>query len=146
MVKVDGSWLCKGLSVPPQRTCQLPEVEGLYSADIWWSPPQRGDPTQRHQEGALKWRVEGHSLASAGFCCATTVTCFLTGVGSVAVSTAYDLVLSSPCCPLDEVIGQVLNMLKSEDVPYTAALTAVRPSRVYAFLQGLWEVWAEAVS
>nr|XP_008509210.1 PREDICTED: V-type proton ATPase subunit S1 [Equus przewalskii] len=40
----------------------------------------------------------------------------------------------------DEVIGQVLNMLKSEDVPYTAALTAVRPSRVYAFLQGLWEV------
>nr|KAF6491778.1 ATPase H+ transporting accessory protein 1 [Molossus molossus] len=30
----------------------------------------------------------------------------------------------------DEVIGQVLSMLKSEDVPYTAALTAVRPSRV----------------
>uniref|UniRef100_G3T2G2 ATPase H+ transporting accessory protein 1 n=1 Tax=Loxodonta africana TaxID=9785 RepID=G3T2G2_LOXAF len=30
----------------------------------------------------------------------------------------------------DEVIGQVLSTLKSEDVPYTAALTAVRPSRV----------------
>ncbi|XP_059767039.1 V-type proton ATPase subunit S1 isoform X2 [Balaenoptera ricei] len=30
----------------------------------------------------------------------------------------------------DEVIGQVLSMLKSEDVPYTAALTAVRPPRV----------------
>ncbi|XP_045394203.1 V-type proton ATPase subunit S1 isoform X2 [Lemur catta] len=30
----------------------------------------------------------------------------------------------------DEVIGQVLNTLKSEDVPYTAALTAIRPSRV----------------
>ncbi|XP_004443398.1 PREDICTED: V-type proton ATPase subunit S1 [Ceratotherium simum simum] len=30
----------------------------------------------------------------------------------------------------DEVIGQVLSMLKSEDVPYTAALTALRPSRV----------------
>ncbi|XP_040830564.1 V-type proton ATPase subunit S1 isoform X2 [Ochotona curzoniae] len=30
----------------------------------------------------------------------------------------------------DEVIGQVLSMLQSEDVPYTAALTAVRPSRV----------------
>ncbi|XP_045701451.1 V-type proton ATPase subunit S1 [Phyllostomus hastatus] len=30
----------------------------------------------------------------------------------------------------DEIIGQVLSMLKSEDVPYTAALTAVRPSRV----------------
>uniref|UniRef100_A0ABK0M8U2 ATPase H+ transporting accessory protein 1 n=1 Tax=Rattus norvegicus TaxID=10116 RepID=A0ABK0M8U2_RAT len=30
----------------------------------------------------------------------------------------------------DEVIGQVLSTLESEDVPYTAALTAVRPSRV----------------
>uniref|UniRef100_A0A4X1T474 ATPase H+ transporting accessory protein 1 n=1 Tax=Sus scrofa TaxID=9823 RepID=A0A4X1T474_PIG len=30
----------------------------------------------------------------------------------------------------DEVIGQVLSTLKSEEVPYTAALTAVRPSRV----------------
>ncbi|XP_037367649.1 V-type proton ATPase subunit S1 [Talpa occidentalis] len=30
----------------------------------------------------------------------------------------------------DEVIGQVLSTLQSEDVPYTAALTAVRPSRV----------------
>ncbi|KAK2506563.1 hypothetical protein MC885_019840 [Smutsia gigantea] len=30
----------------------------------------------------------------------------------------------------DEVIGQVLSTLKSEDIPYTAALTAVRPSRV----------------
>ncbi|XP_019489222.1 PREDICTED: V-type proton ATPase subunit S1 [Hipposideros armiger] len=30
----------------------------------------------------------------------------------------------------DEVIGQVLSTLKSEDVPYTAALTAVHPSRV----------------
>ncbi|XP_057574434.1 V-type proton ATPase subunit S1 [Hippopotamus amphibius kiboko] len=30
----------------------------------------------------------------------------------------------------DEVIGQVLSTLKSEDVPYMAALTAVRPSRV----------------
>ncbi|XP_066213000.1 V-type proton ATPase subunit S1 [Saccopteryx leptura] len=30
----------------------------------------------------------------------------------------------------DKVIGQVLSTLKSEDVPYTAALTAVRPSRV----------------
>uniref|UniRef100_A0A8C0VVU2 V-type proton ATPase subunit S1 n=1 Tax=Castor canadensis TaxID=51338 RepID=A0A8C0VVU2_CASCN len=30
----------------------------------------------------------------------------------------------------DEVIGQVLSTFKSEDVPYTAALTAVRPSRV----------------
>ncbi|XP_007955334.1 V-type proton ATPase subunit S1 [Orycteropus afer afer] len=30
----------------------------------------------------------------------------------------------------DEVIGQVLSTLASEDVPYTAALTAVRPSRV----------------
>ncbi|XP_022422318.1 V-type proton ATPase subunit S1 [Monodon monoceros] len=30
----------------------------------------------------------------------------------------------------DEVIGQVLSVLKSEDVPYTAALTAVRPPRV----------------
>ncbi|XP_012613627.1 V-type proton ATPase subunit S1 [Microcebus murinus] len=30
----------------------------------------------------------------------------------------------------DEVIGQVLSTLKSEDVPYTAALTAIRPSRV----------------
>ncbi|XP_051020134.1 V-type proton ATPase subunit S1-like [Acomys russatus] len=30
----------------------------------------------------------------------------------------------------DEVIGQVLGTLKSKDVPYTAALTAVRPSRV----------------
>ncbi|XP_008587160.1 PREDICTED: V-type proton ATPase subunit S1 [Galeopterus variegatus] len=30
----------------------------------------------------------------------------------------------------DEVIGQVLSTLKSEDVPYTAVLTAVRPSRV----------------
>ncbi|XP_007538366.1 V-type proton ATPase subunit S1 [Erinaceus europaeus] len=30
----------------------------------------------------------------------------------------------------DEVIGQVLSTLKAEDVPYTAALTAVRPSRV----------------
>ncbi|XP_077001896.1 V-type proton ATPase subunit S1 [Tamandua tetradactyla] len=30
----------------------------------------------------------------------------------------------------DEVIGQVLSMLQSEDVPYTAALTAIRPSRV----------------
>uniref|UniRef100_A0A8I3S6Z4 ATPase H+ transporting accessory protein 1 n=1 Tax=Canis lupus familiaris TaxID=9615 RepID=A0A8I3S6Z4_CANLF len=43
---------------------------------------------------------------------------------------------SRPCClsacPTrpDEVIGQVLSTLKSEDVPYTAALTAVRPSRV----------------
>ncbi|XP_004482927.1 V-type proton ATPase subunit S1 [Dasypus novemcinctus] len=30
----------------------------------------------------------------------------------------------------DEVIGQVLSTLQLEDVPYTAALTAVRPSRV----------------
>uniref|UniRef100_A0AAF6YX90 ATPase H+ transporting accessory protein 1 n=1 Tax=Bos taurus TaxID=9913 RepID=A0AAF6YX90_BOVIN len=30
----------------------------------------------------------------------------------------------------NEVIGQVLSTLKSEDIPYTAALTAVRPSRV----------------
>uniref|UniRef100_A0A4W2FU08 ATPase H+ transporting accessory protein 1 n=1 Tax=Bos indicus x Bos taurus TaxID=30522 RepID=A0A4W2FU08_BOBOX len=30
----------------------------------------------------------------------------------------------------DEVIGQVLSTLKSEDIPYTAALTAVRPSRL----------------
>lgn len=30
----------------------------------------------------------------------------------------------------DEVIGQVLSTLQAEDVPYTAALTAVRPSRV----------------
>ncbi|XP_070319049.1 V-type proton ATPase subunit S1 isoform X2 [Odocoileus virginianus] len=30
----------------------------------------------------------------------------------------------------DEVIGQVLSTLKSEDIPYTAGLTAVRPSRV----------------
>ncbi|XP_053436623.1 V-type proton ATPase subunit S1 [Nycticebus coucang] len=30
----------------------------------------------------------------------------------------------------DEVIGQVLSTLKSEDVPYTAALTAICPSRV----------------
>ncbi|XP_053329113.1 V-type proton ATPase subunit S1 [Spea bombifrons] len=30
----------------------------------------------------------------------------------------------------DEVIGQVLSMLKSEGVPYTAILTALRPSRV----------------
>lgn len=55
-----------------------------------------------------------------------------------------DLVLCSSRCPSDEVIGQVLSMLKSEDVPYTAALTAVRPSRVCALPQGLWEVWAEA--
>lgn len=36
----------------------------------------------------------------------------------------------------DEVIGQVLSTLKSEDVPYTAALTAVRPSRVCILLAG----------
>lgn len=65
--------------------------------------------------------------------------------GAVLPETAScDLVLSSPHCPSDEVIGQVLSTLKSEDVPYTAALTAVRPSRVCALLQGLWEVWAEA--
>lgn len=34
----------------------------------------------------------------------------------------------------------MLSTLKSEDVPYTAALTAVRPSRVRAPLQGLWGV------
>ncbi|XP_051817445.1 V-type proton ATPase subunit S1-like [Antechinus flavipes] len=30
----------------------------------------------------------------------------------------------------DEIIGQVMSALRSEDVPYTAILTAVRPSRV----------------
>lgn len=48
------------------------------------------------------------------------------------MSTACDLVLCSPRCSSDEVIGQVLSTLKSEEVPYTAALTAVRPSRVRA--------------
>lgn len=40
------------------------------------------------------------------------------------------------CHSSDEVIGQVLSTLKSEDVPYTAALTAVRPSRVCTVLAG----------
>lgn len=39
----------------------------------------------------------------------------------------------------------MLSTLKAEDVPYTAALTAVRPSRVGAWVAGPWEVWAEAL-
>ena len=42
-----------------------------------------------------------------------------------------------------EVIGQVLSTLKSEDIPYTAALTAVRPSRVCAHAQGSRSVVGE---
>lgn len=33
-------------------------------------------------------------------------------------------------CFSDEVIGQVLNIMKSQSVPYTAIYTALRPSRV----------------
>lgn len=33
-------------------------------------------------------------------------------------------------CFSDEVIGQVLNIMKSQSVPYTAVYTALRPSRV----------------
>lgn len=43
----------------------------------------------------------------------------------------------------DEVIGQVLSTLKSEDISYTAAFTAVRPSRVCVLgvlhVPWLWE-------
>ncbi|KAB0404295.1 hypothetical protein E2I00_008582, partial [Balaenoptera physalus] len=43
---------------------------------------------------------------------------------------ASPLHLGSDGAEGNEVIGQVLSMLKSEDVPYTAALTAVRPPRL----------------
>ncbi|XP_063289250.1 V-type proton ATPase subunit S1 [Pelobates fuscus] len=44
---------------------------------------------------------------------------------SAGIMTAKDVLRAN-----DEVIGQVLSTLKSEGVPYTAILTALRPSRV----------------
>lgn len=88
---------------------------------------------------ALMWGAQGDSLASASFCRVK-----VRRWEALLKASTCDLVPCSPRCPSDEVIGQVLSMLKSEDVPYTAALTAVRPSRVCVLPQGLWEVWAEA--
>ena len=71
-------------------------------------------------------RPRGHRTAqpaSPGFCWVQ----WLRGAAS-------DLHLCSPPGPSDEVIGQVLSTLKSEDIPYTAALTAVRPSRVARYV------------
>lgn len=63
LVKVDGA-SCEGLSGPPQRTWQVPGV-GDFRRRHRWSLPQRGDPTEHHQERPLMGHMARPSLGAA---------------------------------------------------------------------------------
>lgn len=134
-VKVAGTRLCEGLGVPPEdvpvagdgdRTGQTSGAPQLNTA-IPLSTVKRSI-----REGA--WKAPASPLLCDS------------RAGSHGQwqawprAAACDLLLCPPPppprCSSDEVIGQVLSVLKSEDVPYTAALTAVRPPRVRALAQG----------
>ncbi|CDQ90816.1 unnamed protein product [Oncorhynchus mykiss] len=45
------------------------------------------------------------------------------------ITVCCRLLKTNLVCVLDEVIGQVMSIMKSQSVPYTAVYTAMRPSR-----------------